>query len=167
MLHPQLPLRRVTIARKPCNVKSSGSAVVILVANDIIQFGSGDLDKLHITEGFHAVPSPGRDMHDFTGSQYMTAQCSLGIINLQVKLSARYSKGLYLHPVMLERESMSRTYDQDLAYIALGLGPDFFIPPRLVDPTGLSNHGALAISSSGWPSLTRSSLRIIPSLPRV
>src|SRR5262249_28219413 len=88
----------------------------------------------------------GCDVERLVGDQVARARrLAVGEVD-QVHPAAQQHDRLVLDPVILQRQRLAGADVEDLADIALGLGPDLLVAPRLID----DRHGATSWELA-WP----------------
>jgi hypothetical protein len=82
------------------------------------------------------VPAADRDVGVLTRTQVVEAHRARVVLQVKTQQAADHVDRLVLVLVDLERQPPAGLDDDDLAGVAIRVGPDQLVAPRLVDPSG-------------------------------
>src|SRR5947199_285332 len=97
--------------------------VAIFEPNDVVQLWRRYLEHVGIFDRDHPVAQARRDVERLAGAQLAAARRRAVGEELEPHAARKDHDRLVLHPVVLERERFARAHMQDLADVAIGLGP--------------------------------------------
>src|SRR5689334_18369558 len=114
-------------------VLRAAATVAIFEPDHVVELGRRDLEDIGVLDRDHAVAQAGRDVEWLVGHQLARARrLAIGEED-QLHPAAQQHDRLVLDAVILQRERLARSDVEDLADVAIGLGPDQLVAPGLVD----------------------------------
>ena len=129
--------------------------VAILEPDDVVQFGRRDFEDVAVVDRGHAVDGLRRDVHRFARLHLALDQL-VAFLDLEQHPAGPEEDRLVLLIVVLQAEGVAGVDVNQLADVAVGLGPVQLVAPGLL----YTIHGCLvSLQSAAWCSPHRLPLR--------
>src|SRR5262245_9075545 len=111
----------------------SDAVVEILEAHHVAELRGGYLEDVGVLERAHAVPDPRRQVPPLPRPETHALARTIAAAHLQFDAAGEHADRLLLHAMVLQAERMPGADVQDLAHVAVGVGPDRLVPPWFRD----------------------------------
>ena len=115
----------------------SSPSVTIFEPHDVVQLGRRHFEDVAVLDRRHAMHGFRRDVDAFAG-KHLALHKALAFLNLEQQLAGVQVDRFVLHVVVLKAERVAGVHVNQLADIALGLGPVQLVAPGLLDATDLA-----------------------------
>src|SRR5207244_10501960 len=137
---------RKNLNRAMSGLRSAFPSVLVLEPDHVLQLRRRDLEDRRVLEGAHAMDGSGREAKGRAGTDDLGLQHRLPCpTELKLGAAAEDVPALVLLAVELKTERLAGAHEEQLPRVALRLGPDQLVPPRLFDLVRLERKGLEAL----------------------